>query len=128
MKVCLDCKEEKPNDEFYRTPKGSQGIACYCKLCQLARNHKANLKKYYGTSFEEWEKKLVEQNGVCAICGKPDNRGWRLSQDHNHSTKELRGLLCSNCNTGLGLFKEDFDLLIKAASYIRSYDKENKSE
>jgi len=56
-------------------------------------------------------------NGLCDVCGRPPT-GNRLSIDHNHVTGELRGLLCINCNTGLGMFKDNPELLLLAVDYL----------
>ena len=61
---------------------------------------------------------LVEQNGVCAICKKTCTIRKRLSIDHDHKTGGIRKLLCSRCNSGLGFFLDDPELLIAAAKYL----------
>lgn len=77
---------------------------------------------YYNYGLSEEEFKLLEQTqqGVCAICGQPEtvSRLKRLSVDHCHKTGKIRGLLCSNCNNGIGRFKDSAILLRKAAEYI----------
>ena len=76
----------------------------------------------YGLTVEEYGKLLEEQGYACAICGTPhyDENGKRLSIDHNHAEgfKAVRGLLCSNCNFGLGLFKDSPTILRIAAEYL----------
>lgn len=84
-----------------------------------------DLKKLYGLSFKKFEAFLKEQDGKCAICGDAERmsiRGAvvRLAVDHCHGTKRVRGLLCSQCNRGLGLFRDKPELLEKAAEYIRN--------
>jgi hypothetical protein len=74
------------------------------------------LKQKYGLSLAEYDTMMNEQNGGCAICGANTNR---LHVDHNHKTGKLRGLLCSNCNTSLGKFKDDVQILKKAITYIK---------
>jgi hypothetical protein len=61
---------------------------------------------------------LAQQGGVCAICGDPPEGGKAFHIDHHHVTGEIRGLLCVRCNNGLGQFKEDPDVLKKAATYV----------
>jgi len=75
---------------------------------------------------EEIYKILIEkQNGLCAICKKPETRkhkdGWvyKLCIDHDHTTGEVRGLLCSNCNNGLGRFMDNVEFLLKAIKYLK---------
>jgi len=82
--------------------------------------------KAYGMTVAEYDEMLVKQGGKCAVCVRPERkqRGdqiLRLSVDHDHDTGEVRGLLCSTCNTGLGQFRDDPDLLISAAAYIMEH-------
>jgi hypothetical protein len=84
---------------------------------QCGRNSK--LKKRYGITLDEYADILAEQNGVCAICGyAPSSTDKALAVDHNHITKKVRGLLCSWCNRGLGLFKDSPYLLEVAYTYL----------
>ena len=71
----------------------------------------------YGITIEEYDNMFAAQNGICAICGKPQN-GKRLFVDHNHETDKVRGLLCQNCNIALGHMGDDAQLLIKAIDYL----------
>lgn len=68
---------------------------------------------------EEYEAMRERQGGVCAICGEKSKNG-RLAVDHVHGPNTVRGLLCSLCNTGLGLFKDDPDRLAAAIEYLKS--------
>lgn len=86
------------------------------------RNNPEKRKKYrlkyrFGLTVEEYERMLDEQGGVCAICGEP-SAGRDLDVDHNHETNQVRGLLCWNCNTGIGKFKDSPMLLKKAIKYL----------
>lgn len=67
----------------------------------------------------------AEQNGQCAICSRhmiPRGRsGLSVVADHDHETDQVRGLLCNDCNTGLGKFGDDPDRLIEAAHYLTSH-------
>jgi len=83
------------------------------------------LKKKYRLSLAEYDNMLERQNGVCGICGKKETvisnkKGGvdRLRVDHCHKTGEIRGLLCSNCNFGIGHFKDDVSLLRNAILYL----------
>lgn len=70
---------------------------------------RSDLKKYYGMTISDYEIMLAAQNGVCAICKiLPEGCGTiqqKLHVDHCHDTERVRGLLCNNCNNGLGRFK-----------------------
>lgn len=121
-RTCTRCLEVKSLDEFYG--KGA------CKLCrkkeyESQRMYKLDedIRRRYGLSPEARAAMEVEQNGVCAICKQPETcqrngRTKRLAVDHDHETDEVRGLLCSNCNRGLGLYEDDPERLIAAAAYL----------
>lgn len=76
------------------------------------------LKRKYGMSSEEYDQLLEDQGGVCAICGSECPTGRRLAADHDHETGCIRGLLCSRCNPGVGMFQNDPELLRRAAEYL----------
>jgi Recombination endonuclease VII len=82
---------------------------------------KSRLKWKYGISLLDWEGMLRKQGNRCAICRSPFNdKGKRksLHVDHCHLTKKFRGLLCNQCNLGIGLFKESPTLLRSAILYV----------
>ncbi len=80
-----------------------------------ATDWKNHLRKY-GITPEVYETMLIEQRGVCAICGGVDSR--KLAVDHCHSTGRVRGLLCGTCNRGLGNFRDSTELLERAKGYL----------
>ena len=68
----------------------------------------------------EYSRLLREQNDECAICGQEgDTAGRRLAVDHCHITGRVRGLLCSKCNVGIGLFRDNPQACIRAAEYLQ---------
>ena len=71
----------------------------------------------YGISEADYERMFKEQNEVCAIC-KRHQRFQRLAVDHDHKTGKVRGLLCVNCNRGLGRFFDSPIRLRSAADYL----------
>lgn len=88
---------------------------------------KAHLKKVYGITVERYDALLSAQGGVCAGCqSKPANR--RFAVDHDHSCcpdrtscgECIRGLLCSNCNTAIGLLKEDRETIARLLEYLEN--------
>jgi Recombination endonuclease VII len=81
----------------------------------------ANLKALYGISLVQYERLLARQGGVCAICGRPPRGQRPLDVDHNHTTGQVRGLLCGNCNRALGLLEENPILFDKAKEYIAKF-------
>ncbi|NCC41893.1 MAG: hypothetical protein EOM21_21285 [Gammaproteobacteria bacterium] len=137
-KVCLICKEELPIDRFAITTFPYR--SSYCKKCnnkkrqekrnadgtEKTRSKRKGIQKY-GISIETFNKMLEDQNRKCGICGislkeykEKSNRDF--SVDHNHTTNKVRELLCSNCNTGLGFFKENVEILQKAINYIEKHN------
>jgi hypothetical protein len=90
-----------------------------CDVCQRKR-FKSNLKRRYGMTVEEYEVFEEKQKSLCAICKQPENARYfrRLCVDHDHETGKIRGLLCHMCNTGLGKFADDVELLRAATIYL----------
>ncbi len=82
----------------------------------------SSLKKYKLTS-EEYANMLAKQKGVCNICGGINKSNRNLNIDHCHVTNKVRALLCNNCNTGLGFFKDNPETLEKAAQYLKIHQK-----
>jgi len=76
------------------------------------------LKHLYGLSLEDFKKILEKQSGVCAVCESSLIEG-SICVDHNHKTQKIRGLLCGNCNVGIGHFKENEKYLYSAIKYIQ---------
>ena len=98
------------------------------RACESARQYrldnprsrrKSDLQKY-NLGLEEYDQMLESQNGQCAICGKRQHK--KLFVDHNHKTGKVRGLLCNNCNFGIGQFQDDFNLLLSAIEYLRRHN------
>lgn len=77
-----------------------------------------NLKRF-GMTPQSYLELFAAQGNVCASCGRPREPGERrFPVDHCHTTHEIRGILCHNCNLGLGQFKEDPSLLRAAIEYL----------
>ena len=74
------------------------------------------LKKNYGITPEQYEQMFRSRDGLCAICAKPSSK--RLFVDHDHKTNKVRELLCSKCNSGLGMFSDDRFNLSRAIDYL----------
>ena len=77
-----------------------------------------HLRMYFRMDVEDYFDMLDAQNGVCAICGETCKSAQRLSVDHDHTTGEIRGLLCRSCNSGIGYFQDSVKLLKKAIQYL----------
>lgn len=113
-------------------PKARKSHAMYCSRECMARHVRArnydterardyNRKYHYGLSSEEFTEILTAQDGKCAICGTTDwpGRHNKPHVDHCHETGLVRGVLCTNCNSGLGQFRDRTDLLEAAIAYLR---------
>lgn len=135
-KECSLCKERKLHSEFHKD-SNSYGLAYYCKLCANTkarayhrRHHDtspeyrsakrdSSIKKAFGISLKEYTQKLYNQGSKCAICSIPLQDSGQLTHlDHNHVTGKLRDFLCTNCNRGLGHFKDNPTLLHAAMRYL----------
>lgn len=81
------------------------------------------LRKQYGLCSDEFLQMYRSQDGKCAICGDPL---CRPHVDHDHETNEVRALLCSNCNTGLGMFQESLDRLESAVTYLERWNQRRR--
>ena len=76
-----------------------------------------SIKRKYSLSKEEYLNILTSQRGVCAICEQTCSRA--LAVDHCHTTGKVRGLLCNNCNRGIGHLKENVSFLERAVQYLK---------
>ena len=148
--LCTRCKEKKEWSEFYLRTEVSKKTGLklkysHCRACHREqrridyprhrdRETDWNLRSKYGIGKEDYDLMLLEQGGTCKICNKEGHvrkKGSRkgkagtpipLSVDHNHETGQIRGLLCLNCNTGIGHFKDSIVLIRKALEYLEETD------
>jgi hypothetical protein len=82
------------------------------------------LLRTYGLTVEEYNQMLIDQKGACAICNIHQTELDRiLCVDHDHETGLIRGLLCSNCNTGIGYLKDSKEILINSIKYLERKEK-----
>jgi hypothetical protein len=96
---------------------------------------RAHLKKHYGLMLERFNEMRAAQGDVCAICCKGEfakhavtGEPRALAVDHDHSSGQIRGLLCTNCNKGVGCFRDDPALLRAAIAYLESHAQAPKEE
>ena len=119
---CSECLEYKTWEHYYKWARSSTGYRSACVTCSRERNKQRSLTmlRYYnyGLSEEVYQQLLKHQRGKCAICKVQLSSVKKPSVDHDHSTGEIRGLLCSGCNTGLGQFKDQVSRLKDGINYL----------
>ena len=115
---CAVCKETKPVHDFQKAQLRGKRTP-WCRSC--CRDYQ--LMRKFGLTRQDYDQMLCEQGGGCAICESENpgskNKG-QFSVDHNHETGEVRGLLCTRCNTALGSFKDNPEFLRRAISYLEA--------
>lgn len=135
-KTCSKCNVIKPATiEYFNKHKTCKnGLRSECKECEGKRSklwYKNNkdkarenqLKNYYDITIEDYNKMFAEQEGKCKICGAHQTEfEKKLGVDHNHKTGKIRGLLCDNCNIGIGNLNHNPLILIKASKYLSKND------
>ncbi len=127
-KVCCRCKETKPVNSFYRC--GAR-LRPECRSCtkQSTRPNLAtekrkefsldyDLKRNHGISLATYRMLVEQQNGLCCICSRPPTGKVRLVVDHCHTTGDLRGIVCTHCNSVLGHSFDSPEVLRNAALYL----------
>lgn len=148
-KYCSSCKKSFELDHFIDfTYKNGKTVKC-CKITFEKNGNKINkgapkgqgnkpskydrnttdfsknnyLIKNYGITLDDYNQLRVEQNYCCKICEKHESLFKKsLFVDHCHITQVVRGLLCYNCNSGLGFLDDDIDLISSAIQYLKSYE------
>lgn len=146
-KFCTKCRQTKPIDDFSSAASRKERFRRHttCKACKAAistawfkknserhtKSQRSRTLRRYGLDSASYAEMFAAQNGQCAICGtskmQVDYRNGKpkpMFIDHNHVTGRVRALLCSQCNTGLGLFRDDPKLLRAAIAYIEKHDME----
>ena len=85
----------------------------------VAKNY--HLKKKYGITLEQYNNMLVDQNGVCHLCGRT-NGDRSLAVDHNHKTGKVRRLLCAHCNYLVGTVESRQSEIDRIKEYLCEYN------
>ena len=130
MKICTKCGSLKNLSDFNDRPKRKDGKCSWCKVCNSVtasqwqkKNSDRKKARKYGLDLSEYQELKAKHKGLCAICGNLETNLFRgvvreLSIDHCHKTNKVRGLVCNNCNLGLGFFKDNVDVMASAISYL----------
>jgi hypothetical protein len=136
LKECRTCKKVKDIDVFPTAKNNKDGHRNECKSCyaayyreyykkdperykQKSRNQKNHRR--HGISDDQYEALLAQHDGKCHLCLK--NKATVIDHDHsccNHRScgKCVRGVLCSSCNTAIGMLKEDPEVIDRIKEYI----------
>lgn len=128
VKVCLECSGEysaRQKTQKYCSRKCKHKFESKNRVWteeEKAANNLRSRKRYilsnYGMTYDDYLEFV--SSGVCEICGKNEEENGRvLSVDHCHSSNQVRGLLCDDCNKGLGMFRDNPELLEKAQNYLK---------
>lgn len=151
MKTCKTCKKTKELKYFHKKKGGLLGVKANCGECcktidakyystpkhknkRLERQaspeyqlyiRSFRLKRKYGITLEDYDKMLADQNGACKTCGSKELSNTSdkyFAIDHCHKTGKVRGLLCSQCNSALGLVKDNIETLENLIKYLKDSD------
>ena len=125
MKTCIRCKKLKPLAKFENHPTAKDGKRNQCTSCRYSirisrdPNYRTKQRDWnlgrYGITSKDYDQMLDKQNKSCAICKES---GIKLLVDHCHKNKNVRGLLCHNCNILLGNAKDSPEILRAALAYL----------
>lgn len=124
---CRNCYRDWYNQRYEKNPefreKRLRHFREFYQESYPTRREKSNNDKMfrkYGITREEFDAMSKAQDNLCAICEQsPAETGkTRLSVDHCHKTQKVRGLLCDKCNIGLGMFRDNPELLARAIRYL----------
>ncbi|MDG4532742.1 endonuclease domain-containing protein [Streptomyces sp. AV19] len=113
-KYCMSCEEIKRHSEWHRNATASDGLSTRCKTCRAAEGRAGHLKRKYGITEAERDEMIASQMGTCAICLAAP----AVHVDHCHDTGKVRGVLCFNCNSGIGKLRDDLGILRRAVAYL----------
>lgn len=122
---CKQCDNEKK--KIYRANNkekvkewNNRSYSKYKDTQKGKATKRRKIYKRYKLTPEEYDKRIEQQQGKCAICENIPERS--LQVDHNHLTNELRDLICFKCNALIGLSKENISTLEKAIKYLKRHN------
>ncbi|MCA0145532.1 endonuclease domain-containing protein [Blastococcus sp. LR1] len=114
---CPACRQAVAVEDFTKNSALVSGFGTRCKPCHNAESKEAYWRRRYGITKAVVDRIRASQGDRCAICG--DAAPQHL--DHDHDSGRIRALLCQRCNHGLGLFRDEPDLMHAAALYVRGH-------
>lgn len=128
---CKSCNSKAYKDWYYSDVDNSRAVSQNWRDTNKQKRKEiwqdyylqdkaSKLKKNYGIEYEDYLLMLEDQNFKCLTCNSDFSKmaSRKIHLDHNHSTGEIRGILCHNCNIALGLLKEDIAVLKRMILYI----------
>ena len=138
MKKCIKCGVEKPLNLFRKKLDGKYGVGAQCKSCinaaqtrpkkpKRTKEETKNLYKSraffkkYGIHRSDFDLLRAKQDNKCAICKGNLENNKKSHMDHCHASGKLRGVLCTKCNVGLGMFQDNMENLKSAVKYLKKY-------
>lgn len=123
---CSKCREWKAPSAFSKNRKQTSGLNYACKACMATHTRKYNLPTKYGITAAQFAEKLLQQGGKCACCGASfkmeGTKNDRPCVDHNHSTGEVRDLLCGRCNLAAGNVADSSARAKQLAAYLERWN------
>lgn len=148
MKTCTQCGSKGP---FYNNKRASDKLTVWCAKCMqdsVKKSYKIRVSTEAGRkdwnerckrrkigrskwTYGAFQEALKRYGYKCAICKKQLIEGNKASTphaDHSHTTDKPRAPLCLNCNSGIGYFKDNPDLMIKGAEYVQKWSREHAIE
>ena len=119
--LCRECVSVKSKAHYKANPKKQAARHKAYRDANPDKHADMGLRRNFGITLADYDEMLEAQEGGCVICGKTpaEQNGRRLCVDHDHKTDEIRGLLCDNCNQGLGRFQDNPVLLRSAINYLQ---------
>lgn len=114
--ICCVCLTSKPKTDFYKKNRNGR-LDSSCKACRIIKSRERTL----GVTEQQYRELERKQNGRCGICrNRLRSRRYKaFAVDHCHRTGRVRGLLCTNCNTALGLLKDDPERMLRASEWVK---------
>lgn len=115
--VCRYCKKDLPLESYQHSNRFANGRHRICRDCRNKARRASRITQ------DEYKALLEAQSFACAICGiSAEETARGLNVDHSHYTHKIRGLLCVQCNLGLGYFKDNTERLQAAINYLEATD------
>ena len=124
LKICRTCNKPEEKKEFKRMSLGKVIYQLDCRVCRKEKERVRGLMRFYGVTPEQYDEMFSQQGGKCACCGtNPEDFKRKFHVDHNRETGQVRALLCTQCNPGIGFFEHSIKRLEMAIKYLEKFKK-----